>query len=102
VYVFFCQAVATEKNKKFRTNNRHALLVYVRAALHDQASEIALRELSELGWKLITFERAKVITDDPALISDSILREAAESAQKNGCGVVAYEEPIKPRKKNGT
>ncbi len=89
------QATATASSGcGYPAGEMHALLGF--AVGRDQdAAIVRLRSgLAELGWRDEVVTKSGSIPSDLSTVTDGTLQSAAESAIRNGCGVVAYDDPI--------
>lgn len=94
LFCFTAEAVAQETTG-FRPGARHALLLWITASDEKEARIRSVDAIEEKGWLLPQIKRGKQV-NDPELIADGVLREAAERALETGVSIVVYTDEVHP------
>jgi hypothetical protein len=95
LFMFLAEGVAGDAASK-RAGARHALLIFVAASDMGAAQVLAIERAENQGWRFVELKRGKEVSDDLADISDTTLRQAAQSAYDVGYGIVIYSDEIAP------
>ena len=79
-------------NPKYPANNRHAVLVMVRAPESDVPFAVDAL-LRSHGWRDVAMEQFKLLTK-PFRSEDRVMMNCYEDAMTREGGIIVYEEPI--------
>jgi hypothetical protein len=86
------RAVVDRSNPKYPANNRHAVLVMVRAPESDVPFAVDAL-LRSHGWRDVAMEQFKLLTK-PFRSEDPVMKNCYEDAMTREGGTIVYEEPI--------
>ncbi|OHB30975.1 MAG: hypothetical protein A2790_09950 [Phenylobacterium sp. RIFCSPHIGHO2_01_FULL_69_31] len=90
LYLILATAAAGPTTR-YPAGERRRMLVFARAASHDQALAVATGGLAEQGWGEPGFEKAGIVELGPHLSAED--RAPAEHAMAHGCAIRVYPRP---------
>ena len=92
MFMFVGQATAGP-DSKYKTGDRHPVLIFVSRETQEEAFAFALAEMPSLGWEQIKFHRSGII-DEMKRKDDLALSGAYRTAEAGGCGIVVYSTTV--------
>ena len=94
MFTLLATAIANDKNKLYPLHEKHSALIFVLADGLELAQKRAIQELDALGWTNVSIGKSKEVTSESFEGKDQTLKDAFNSAQRQGFGVVIYKDPI--------
>ena len=85
MYIALGKVKASKENGKYPEGEKHAFLAYAKAASHDEAEQIIVKELAVAGWAFPEISKIGVIDPDQNKEDESV-----RNANEVGFSAVIY------------
>lgn len=93
LFLFLAHGIATSPSN-YRAGARHAIMIYSTGTTITEARSAAIATAEGAFWTNVEIKREKEIESNATIISDDILRAAAETALAKGSAIIVYKDEI--------